>query len=191
MLRISCLSLIAALVLCATSGCPYFPELQHRSPETGCVMDEIDVWPHIVAYEDEEWPQETFLSSMEEDVFFLINEQRQANGVAPLEFDPCATLVARDHSRNMADNRFFAHNCPEAGTPRDRLNRAGIPWRSYGENIGYTYGFRDAVAAVVAGWMNSPGHRKNILNARYTHAGIGIALDEKGAFYFTQDFLLY
>ena len=70
----------------------------------------------------------------------------------------------------MKDNRYFAHNSPVYGTPYEMMRSFGITFRSAGENIAKGYA---SPQTVVNAWMNSPGHRANILNASYTHIGVG------------------
>ncbi|RMI30185.1 CAP domain-containing protein [Nocardia stercoris] len=84
----------------------------------------------------------------------------------------------------MRDQGFFSHTDPDGTDPGDRIAAAGYTWQAYGENI--AQGQADANAVVTA-WMNSPGHRANILNCGFTQIGIGIA-DGSGGPWWTQDF---
>ena len=91
--------------------------------------------------------------------------------------------VARYKSQDMHDNRYFAHNSPTYGTPFRMLRAFGLSYRTAGENIAMGYA---APAAVVAGWMNSEGHRANILSSAYTKIGVGYVAD---GHYWTQQFI--
>ena len=93
--------------------------------------------------------------------------------------------MAQAHSEDMAKRGFFAHNNPDGATPFDRMKRAGITYRAAAENI--AAGQRTA-EEVVDSWMNSSGHRANILNASYTKMGLGIAYGGSYRVYWTQDF---
>ena len=114
-----------------------------------------------------------------------LNSDRVANGLQVLQCDSRLVMVAREHSHDMVSRQFFAHTNPDGEQPWDRLNRNGVTeWRRVGENI--AYGFSNA-AEVQEGWMNSPGHRENILED-FTHAGVGIFVDGQGLIYWTQMF---
>lgn len=121
--------------------------------------------------------------TFEEQVAVLVNEQRAANGLSALTFSTALSDVARAKSQDMHDKGYFDHTSPTYGTPFDMLKTFGISYRSAGENIamGYT-----TPEAVVTGWMNSAGHRANILNASYTQIGVGYVADGN---YWTQLFI--
>lgn len=84
----------------------------------------------------------------------------------------------------------MGHDGPRGEQVSDRLAAARIGWRGCGENVAYSLGHPDPARIMVEGWMNSPGHRSNILNASFTHSGLGVALDKDGAYYGTQVFAL-
>lgn len=113
---------------------------------------------------------DTGITSYEQEVVRLVNAIRKENGLHTLTYHWELSRVARHKSQDMKDNRYFAHNSPVYGTPYQMMRSFGISFRTAGENIakGYT-----TPQAVVNGWMNSPGHRANILNASYTHIGVG------------------
>lgn len=123
------------------------------------------------------------VTQFEQEVIRLVNEIRAQNGLNALTYDWELARVARYKSQDMKDNRYFAHNSPVYGTPFQMIKNFGISFRSAGENIarGYT-----TPQAVVDGWMNSSGHRANILNANYTHIGVGYVA---GGHYWTQMFI--
>jgi len=111
-------------------------------------------------------------SSFESQVIALINQERADEGLSALSSQSQLTSAARIHSADMACNDFFSHNSPTTGSPYDRITAQGYDFSWAGENIaaGYT-----SPASMVESWMNSPGHRANILNENYIHIGIGYA----------------
>lgn len=123
------------------------------------------------------------VTDYEQEVIRLVNEIRQKNGLKALSYDWELSRVARFKSQDMKDNRYFAHNSPVYGTPFQMIRNFGISFRSAGENIARGY---STPQAVVNGWMNSSGHRANILNAGYTHIGVGFV---SGGNYWTQMFI--
>ncbi|MBO5954220.1 MAG: SafA/ExsA family spore coat assembly protein [Oscillospiraceae bacterium] len=110
------------------------------------------------------------VTNYEREVVRLVNNIRAENGLSALTYDWELTRVARVKSQDMKDNRYFAHNSPVYGTPYEMMRSFGITFRSAGENIAKGYA---SPQTVVNAWMNSPGHRANILNASYTHIGVG------------------
>lgn len=121
--------------------------------------------------------------AFEREVVRLVNEQRVRNGLNPLTENWELSRVARYKSQDMADNRYFSHTSPTYGSPFQMIRSFGISFRTAGENI--AYGQRTA-QAVVNAWMNSSGHRANILNASYTQIGVGYVPDGN---YWTQMFI--
>ena len=122
-------------------------------------------------------------TKFENRVLELINIERQRAGLRPLKMDERVRKVARLKSEDMRTQHYFDHNSPTYGSPFDMLKQFGIRYRSAGENIAQGYSTPEAV---VNGWMNSSGHRANILNPNFTHIGIGY--DAKGH-YWTQMFI--
>ena len=121
--------------------------------------------------------------SYENEVIRLVNEIRAENGLKPLTANWELSRIARYKSEDMSDNRYFSHTSPTYGTPFQMIKAFGLSYRSAGENIAYGYG---TPAAVVNGWMNSSGHRANILNASYTQIGVGYCASGN---YWTQMFI--
>lgn len=121
--------------------------------------------------------------SFEDQVAALVNEQRAANGLSPLTLNQDLSAAARAKSQDMHDNHYFSHTSPTYGSPFDMLTSFGISYRAAGENIAMGYSTPEAV---MDGWMNSPGHRANILNASYTQIGVGYVADGS---YWTQEFI--
>ena len=109
-------------------------------------------------------------SNYERRVAELVNVERQKNGLAPLAFDSSISNVARIKSKDMSDNNYFAHQSPTYGSAADMLTQNGIRYSAWGENI--AAGQRTP-EEVVNAWMNSPGHRANILGSQFTKIGVG------------------
>lgn len=123
------------------------------------------------------------VTSYEQEVIRLVNEIRAENGLKALTYDWELSRVARYKSQDMKDNKYFSHTSPVYGTPFQMIKNFGISYRSAGENIAKGY---STPQAVVNSWMNSSGHRANILNANYTHIGVGYVA---GGNYWTQMFI--
>ncbi|MEU0202915.1 MULTISPECIES: CAP domain-containing protein [unclassified Streptomyces] len=115
----------------------------------------------------------------------LTNRERARAGLPPLAVDPLLTAAAQAHSADMVARAFYSHTAPDGSRPWDRAAAAGSTRRSIGENI--ACGQRSP-ADVVEGWMNSPGHRANILKPGFTHIGIGFAGGGRAGTYWTQLF---
>ena len=125
------------------------------------------------------------VTSYEQEVIRLVNEIRAENGLKVLTYDWELARVARYKSQDMKDNKYFSHTSPVYGTPFQMIKNFGISYRSAGDNIAKGYA---TPQAVVNGWMNSSGHRANILNANFTHIGVGYV---SGGNYWTQMFISY
>ena len=121
--------------------------------------------------------------SYENEVIRLVNEQRAKNGLKELQADWELSRVARFKSQDMKDNNYFSHTSPVYGSPFEMIKNFGISYRSAGENI--AKGQRTP-QAVVNAWMNSSGHRANILNSTYTKIGVGYVAEGN---YWTQMFI--
>ena len=126
---------------------------------------------------------DTAVTSFEQEVIRLVNAARRENGLSALTHNWELSRVARYKSQDMADNRYFSHTSPTYGSPFQMIKNFGISYRTAGENI--AAGQRTP-KAVVDAWMNSSGHRANILNASYTQIGVGYVADGN---YWTQMFL--
>ncbi len=124
--------------------------------------------------------------AFELEVVRLVNVEREKNGLKPLAENWELSRVARYKSDDMGSKRYFSHTSPTYGSPFDMMRSFGIRYTSAGENI--AMGQRSA-AEVMKGWMNSPGHRKNILNPNFTQIGVGYAVNSSGTPYWTQMFI--
>lgn len=121
--------------------------------------------------------------SYEQQVVTLVNQKRAQNGLKPLTANWQLSRVARYKSQDMHDKNYFSHTSPTYGSPFDMIKSFGISYRTAGENIAMGY---KTPQAVVDGWMNSPGHRANILNASFTQIGVGYVASGN---YWTQMFI--
>ncbi|MGA5582106.1 CAP domain-containing protein [Streptomyces thermodiastaticus] len=112
----------------------------------------------------------------------LVNAERAKAGCSPVTLEARLTRAAQAHSEDMAAHQNMSHTGSDGSSPGDRITRAGYDWRAYGENVAYGYATPEQV---MDGWMNSPGHRANILDCDYQEIGVGHA---QPGDYWTQDF---
>lgn len=128
--------------------------------------------------------------SVEQRVFELLNAERSAKGLDPLVWSDKVAAVARNHSANMASEKFFSHRGSDGSMVNDRAFRGGLyNWSAIGENIAFLRGFVDPEQMAVEKWMNSPSHRKNLLSSHWTDSAVGVAITADGTYYLTQVFL--
>ncbi|MCC0680388.1 sporulation protein [Clostridioides sp. ES-S-0005-03] len=125
-------------------------------------------------------------SAYQKEVVDLVNVERSKAGLNPLTLDADVSNVATKKSQDMIDNNYFAHNSPTYGSPFDMLKKFGISYKTAGENIAMG---QKTPKEVVNAWMNSEGHRKNILNPNYSKIGVGVAQKSGGSIYWTQIFV--
>ena len=150
-------------------------------------------------------------AALEKRIHALINQQRKSNGLSSLSFDSSLAVIARGHSQDMAKNNYFSHVNLQGLSPADRGNQQGYTCRKdYGSY--YTYGISENIfetshwttyngirindfepleniaQKTVEGWMNSPGHRKNILTTTYDREGIGVGIASDCTVYITENF---
>jgi uncharacterized YkwD family protein len=123
------------------------------------------------------------LSAYEQKVVDLTNQQRAKSGLPALKIDLSLSKVAREKSSDMQKNNYFSHASPSYGSPFDMIKKFGITYKTAGENI--AKGQRSP-EEVVNAWMNSSGHRKNILSSNFTHIGVGHVANGN---YWTQQFI--
>ena len=182
------------------------------APEPTPTMRPINTpTPSVPQKATDEW-----ILAVESEVHRLTNEERVKRSLRPLSYDPVLASIAQGHSKDMAQLDYFDHDNLRGQAPSDRAGQAGYRCRkdcgSYytvgiAENIFQTWLFssyttslsglvvsrnymtmEEIASQVVDGWINSPGHRENILNARYDREGIGIAVSSDGKVYVTQNF---
>ena len=127
--------------------------------------------------------EEVQVSSEMQEVVNLTNNERAKAGLKALQIDTKLTQSAQAKSQDMKDKNYFSHTSPTYGSPFDQMKSFGVSYKSAAENI--AMGQRTA-AEVVDGWMNSPGHKANIMNASYTHIGVGLS---DSGYYWTQQFI--
>ncbi|WP_042460209.1 CAP domain-containing protein [Neobacillus dielmonensis] len=125
----------------------------------------------------------TALSAYEQKVVDLTNQERAKNGLPALKVDLTLSKMAHEKSRDMSANNYFSHTSPTYGSPFDMMKKYGISYRYAGENI--AMGQRTPEEVVTA-WMNSEGHRANILNSNYNYIGVGYVSQGN---YWTQEFI--
>ncbi|GLW93889.1 CAP domain-containing protein [Actinokineospora globicatena] len=114
----------------------------------------------------------------------IVNARRAEAGCGPLRWNDKLATAARKHSKDMADRGYFDHNSPDGRTPWDRIKAEGYT-KASGENIAAG---QASPEAVMTSWMNSPGHRANILNCKSTEIGVGMHKGGSYRIYWTQTF---
>ncbi len=124
--------------------------------------------------------------SMESQVVQLVNEERAKVGLKPLKENWELARVARFKSQDMIDHRYFSHQSPTYGTPFQMIKDFGLTYHAAGENIAAG---QTSAQAVVTAWMNSDGHRKNILSSQFTEIGVGYVTGGSYGHYWTQMFI--
>ena len=125
-------------------------------------------------------------TSQENEVARLVNAERAKAGLPALKINWQLSRVARYKSADMAERGYFSHYSPTYGTPFHMMENFGLRFSAAGENI--AYGQRTP-AEVMRDWMNSPGHRNNIMSRSYTEIGVGLAKNKNGVCYWTQMFM--
>lgn len=125
-------------------------------------------------------------SAFQNQVVSLVNSERAKAGVRALTADAALMKTATLKSQDMVKNNYFSHTSPTYGSPFDLMNKYGISYRTAGENIAMG---QTSPTQVMNAWMNSAGHRANILNGSYTKIGVGVAQNSSGQYYWTQHFI--
>lgn len=121
--------------------------------------------------------------AMEQEVIQLVNQERAKNGLSPLKYDWELARVAEHKSEDMHNIGYFDHTSPTYGSPFVMMTSYGIKYQTAGENIAKG---QTTAEQVMNAWMNSSGHRANILNSNFTHIGVGYVADGN---YWTQMFI--
>ena len=124
-------------------------------------------------------PTEVGPSQLEHTVLCLLNRERTSRGLSRLRSNDRLERAARGHSRHMVDAKFFAHDSPGGASVMERVKRRGYRSNSgllVGENIAWGSGSYATPAEILDGWMNSPGHRANILHPAFREIGVGVAI---------------
>ncbi|MEK4028142.1 S-layer homology domain-containing protein [Pseudobacillus sp. FSL P4-0506] len=125
-------------------------------------------------------------SEIAKQILGLVNQERAKAGVGSLQYANDVAKVAQLKSEDMVKNNYFDHTSPTYGSPFEMMDQFSINYTFAGENIAAGY---STAEAVMEGWMNSPGHRANILNPNYKEMGIGIAKGGDYGIYYTQMFV--
>ncbi|WP_409978355.1 SafA/ExsA family spore coat assembly protein [Anoxybacteroides tepidamans] len=126
------------------------------------------------------------VKQIENEVVRLTNQQRAKYGLPPLQIDWQLARVARYKSADMRNKNYFSHQSPTYGSPFTMIKNFGISYRTAAENIAAG---QQTPQEVINAWMNSPGHRANILNKDFTHIGVGYAKGGSYGHYWTQMFI--
>lgn len=126
------------------------------------------------------------LGNYEQQVVDLVNKERASAGLPALKVNTKLAAVAEKKAEDLRDKNYFDHQSPTYGSPFDMMKQFGITYTSAGENIAKG---QKTPQEVMNGWMNSPGHRANILNSSYTEIGVGYVTDSNGTTYWVQHFI--
>ena len=116
----------------------------------------------------------------------LVNQERAKAGLSPLTVNTKLSQVAELKAEDLRDKNYFSHTSPTYGSPFDMMKQFGISYKSAGENIAKG---QKSPQSVMNGWMNSTGHRENILSSKYTEIGVGYVTDSNGNTYWVQMFI--
>ncbi len=122
----------------------------------------------------------------EKRVVEVVNQQREEAGLEPYRHNTKLSEVAREKSEDMRDKNYFSHQSPTYGSPFEMMDQFNINYQAAGENIAQG---QPSPEEVVDAWMNSPGHRRNILSNNFTEIGVGYAEDEQEQTFWTQMFI--
>ena len=178
-----------------TPSCPNVPSKPESTPNNPSTtpQQKPESTPSTPSTTPEQKPESTpeqkpstDFSSYQQQVLDLVNAERTKRGISALTLDSNLSSVATKKSQDMVNKNYFDHTSPTYGSPFDMMKQFGISYRTAGENIAKG---QKTPQEVVTAWMNSEGHRKNILNPNFTNLGVGIAKDSKGTTYWTQMFI--
>lgn len=131
-----------------------------------------------------------FMGEVEQIIFQRVNEERAKAGVAPLSYNSTMELYGRIKSQDMGDRDYFDHKNPEGELITAQMQRDGVSYSAWGENIAYRSGITTATEVAnsfMTNWMNSTGHRENILSNNFSGIGVGV-YNDNGTIYATQEF---
>lgn len=158
---------------------------------TGCeeAVQYLPPLPRIETSEDEKQsPQSANNAKIEAAIQKGINQVRQENKLKPLQNNEKLAQVARNYSRQMAEQNFFSHTGPNGSTLEKRVRAGGIYYWVVGENLFKSKNISQPVSPAIDGWMKSPGHRENILRPFFSETGVGV-WKVGNSYYITQLFL--
>ena len=130
------------------------------------------------------------LADDENSIHDLVNNERRRRGLSELSWDEKLANLARSYSREMARESFFSHFDRDGNSVVERAQKSNIKrWNKIGENLFFCEGYDDFDALAVRGWLNSPEHRRNMLDPQFNVTGIGVARTRDGRIYITQVFI--
>ena len=172
--------IICTSVTLALLGCESVPDFFPQLPKQDAPIDASPIPRASV--------QSPTTSKMETAVQQRINEIRQKNELNPLENNESLAQVARNYSQQMARDNFFSHTGSDGSTLAQRVSAGGISYFVVGENLFKSTNAPSPVPLAVKGWMDSPGHRENILRPVFTQTGVGV-WREGNTYYITQLFM--
>lgn len=125
----------------------------------------------------------SFAQEVEQEILRLINRERAKEGLGTVAVDANLSAIARAHSKDMLSKSYFSHTNTAGCGSSCRITAAGYAWRAVGENIytmsGFDLSAKETARKMVDAWMDSPGHRANVLNGTFTNQGIGLAVSGK------------
>jgi uncharacterized protein YkwD len=132
---------------------------------------------------------EAGLRDLERQIQEKVNSERRENQLAPLIWNEELALEARRHAKNMAERHFFSHEDPKRGEISRRLDSSGIEWNRCAENLYKEKDVPNPAEDAVKSWLQSPGHRRNMLDSGLAETGIGVANADDGTIYVVQVFI--
>jgi uncharacterized protein YkwD len=158
----SLVRVLAGVLLLATPGANLLPSVSHRSP--------------------------TDLNRLERQVYQSVNQERRSRNLPDLLWSDPVAKEARRHAAHIAAERFFAHEDPLRGDIDLRLDKSGIAWLRCGENL-YEGNYSDPVGDAVKSWLDSSGHRQNMMDTMFNETGVGVAQRADGWIVIVQEFI--
>ncbi len=139
---------------------------------------------------DRDRPYRLSAAAIEQQVFAMINAEREKKGLSRLDWSESLAALARVHSEDMAHEKFFSHRGSDGSLVDERADKLGLgAWRSIGENIAYMRGYDDPAELAVQKWMESTAHRNNLLGPNWKESAVGVAMTADGTYYMTEVFI--
>lgn len=198
-----CLSVLAVVGNTSIASASTFPNINYTVKAGDCMWKICDIYqigvsdiiaanpqisnPNmIVPAQVIKVPNLTSVKTVEKQVQVMVNNERAKVGLSPLALNWQLSRMARYKSQDMINKGYFSHQSPTYGSPFDMMKSFGFTYMSAGENIAEG---QSTATEVMTGWMNSPGHKANILSNNYSEIGVGLAKKADGTCYWTQDFI--
>jgi len=198
-----CLSVLAVVGNTSIASASTFPNINYTVKPGDCMWKICDIYqigvsdiiaanpqisnPNmIVPAQVIKVPNLTSVKTVEKQVQVMVNNERAKVGLSPLALNWQLSRMARYKSQDMINKGYFSHQSPTYGSPFDMMKSFGFTYMSAGENIAEG---QSTATEVMTGWMNSPGHKANILSNNYSEIGVGLAKKADGTCYWTQDFI--